>query len=34
MMQRALIDYYTKKEFGMKLVEVQPKIRPKQKRNG
>jgi len=34
MMQRALIEYYTVKEFGSVVNEPQPKIRPKHKENG
>jgi hypothetical protein len=34
MMQRALIEYYTKKEFGPVVKKQQPKIRPKGTKNG
>ena len=34
MMQRALIEYYTKREFKGVVKEQQPKIRPKRKKNG
>ena len=34
MMQRALIEYYTKKEFGPVVKKQQPKIRPKRTKNG
>ena len=34
MIQRALIQYYTQKEFGIVVKEPQPKIRPKRKKNG
>lgn len=34
MIQRALIQYYSNKEFGSVVKEPQQKIRPKRKRNG
>ena len=34
MIQRSLIEFYTKREFGIVVKEQQPKIRPKGKRNG
>jgi hypothetical protein len=34
MIQRSLIEYYTRKEFGRVAKEPQPKIRPKKKKNG
>jgi len=34
MIQRNLIDYYVRREFGKSFEAPQPKIRPKQKKNG
>jgi hypothetical protein len=34
MIQRNLIDYYVRKEFGKTVPKVEPKIRPKRKKNG